>query len=291
MNEYLKTIEKLVLKYVTIEETNIAFHAGTIELTKTAKEFINPLIETFMKPSKYEQCLKTLYMRMFLLVQSLAKLDNAEDFQTVISTSRTLFEIYADIKLMVKYFPEDPLLPEKFEEIAIFKRFQKANRLSEFLKENPQFEDNGSAKEFSEDEKVINKLSTLCSKFDWDLNSKGLPKPIEHWSGIKQLFQRLEKLDVKDELMYKEFYHIQSYFIHGSGDGLFKISDSMLKGLFSHGHHYSQNIFIESVDLVAKELKISKAIEGLIDELKMASNKSGELIELIVKQKSSSQMK
>ncbi len=113
-----------------IELGTKAFFTATNEVFKFSEKYVIPILNAALNKSETENALYTSYARMYLLLHALTQLNQIRDYQTVVSSTRSIFELFLDLKIIadnlidksvVKYFAFNEV--EKFRVAEFFSEF------------------------------------------------------------------------------------------------------------------------------------------------------------------------
>ncbi|NQS89227.1 hypothetical protein HQ584_05505 [Patescibacteria group bacterium] len=239
------------------------YYAGICESATFADEVMLPqlrAIESITRSSnksltKKEEHLIQLYQRVCLWIKSVKVLNNAVHFQAVTSIARSVFELLVDIKLLIDDNPKDAVA--RIDAFIQMERFRKAEDYTDFKKKNPGLEYIKNLKRdiFANKAGESDRIKKLKEKY-W---GKGKGR-IEHWSGWGTKC-RLQKAGKKYELLYYESISLWNWYVHSAGlTGTKGISSDGLKAVFGKALENIVDIFCDTTEFVAKELKLKPAM-------------------------------
>jgi len=164
-----------------------------------------------------------VYIRLYLAVGSLLRLNHRKDFQVLASTARIILELYLDIHLLNRN-----LIPkgfEKFKDFGKLKKFDIAKRRRNWAEEN----------NFPYAEKFPKRLAYLkeCTSFEERIQELWGSQVLNHWTGL-DIASRAKKLGNQFIEYYLLLYDLGNWYIH-SGPlnyvGLDKTTADLIAGL------------------------------------------------------------
>lgn len=143
------------------------------------EETVLPTMKGLLNVSNLEKALQGLFYRLYCLNSSILKLNQITHFQTITSSSRTLYELYLDTELLV-----NSLITNGIEKYYLFSSVQKlksAKKIKNFFKDKNIDFDYSKHEQF-----LINNEESLKCKIGkvWGINKNGNPKYPQHWSGL-----------------------------------------------------------------------------------------------------------
>jgi hypothetical protein len=185
---------------------------------------VHPLQEGLIKPTDRENCMRGLFLRSVGLINTLKRLNDPLDFQTIVSITRALFELTIDTILVhndkspnsaakIHWWGESAKLKHAEQAIGYYSRNRRA------VPDHHQT--------------LVNFVSRSKSLIDsmrsglWP-TSRGTPKHPDRWTNQDLLSDsreadRLERASVTSELLMslEEFYETEfrrmCWNVHGSG--------------------------------------------------------------------------
>lgn len=168
--------------------------------------------------------LRDIYIRLYLAVSSLLKLDSQTDFQTLVSITRTILELYLDIHLLCR-----DLIPngtEKFAEFTKLKKFDIATKRKNWAEKN----------NYPFTEKFHHRVTYLeecdigeCKKRIKELWGTTLPN---HWSG-RDIASRATIVGNQAIEYYLLLYDLGNWYVHSgplNWAGLDKTTADLIAG-------------------------------------------------------------
>jgi Family of unknown function (DUF5677) len=94
-----------------------------------------PQLNALRHVSDKEEAIRTSYFRMVLLLRSLVALNNVQHFQTVASVTRSLFELYLDIKTLASGSCDKTV--RRYWDFVEVERYRTAKQLLRFAEKHP----------------------------------------------------------------------------------------------------------------------------------------------------------
>jgi hypothetical protein len=212
---------------------------------KTMVEYIQNILVPKLIKKEDGRTTKTallhLYGRIFLLINSLVKLDQFICCQLLVASLRTLFELYIDL-ILIKYHIIDKDIEKFFSFFDVYK-FQTAERLVKLDGElNRPLKESSMLKKYLEcSQKIIKKRQELWGK----------SKPL-HWTGLKleDRARRANKLKI-----FRDVYYYGNIYVHSGYEGLGTTEkDAHLLCAYAYG--FSSELFNESTEILCNEINI-----------------------------------
>lgn len=158
------------------------------------------------KPTPKDSALRDTFIRMYLVVGSIIKLNHFKDFHVLAGVTRTIFELYIDMHLLDKAKIDNGL--EKFATFIAAKKFSTAKARKNWAEQN----------KFPFDEKFPQIANCLQ-----EMEGNGMAKIIQqlwnsakcpnHWSGLL-IPDRVLKLGSDFIEEYIRFYDIGNWYVH-----------------------------------------------------------------------------
>jgi hypothetical protein len=186
-----------------------AFHADLKRLHDFTSQRLLPALDARLKqtePSLKEAALRDTFVRIYLVVGSIIKLNHYKDFHVLASVVRTLFELYLDMHLLDREIVADGF--ERFREFTGAKKFSTAkSRRNWAMQVKYPFDEKFPARtkylQQVETQKVAERIQNL-----WD--AEGLPS---HWSGLT-MPDRAAKLGEEFIEMFILLYDLGNWYTH-----------------------------------------------------------------------------
>jgi hypothetical protein len=238
---------------------NDAWYDGTRFLSEFAQTVSNPVLNSLLDPSSTERAAITIYFRMGLILEAIVALKNIRYFQTVAASTRSLFEHWLDLELIVGDTTDRNA--QKFFEFPEAQKFWTAKRLVEFAETSP--------------DSVKRDIAAQRAFISNEARQKKFAKRThDHWSG-KNVRERAKSIG--RESMYLEIYSMLSWFTHSDPTGTEGLRKEAFERLFGFSHSLIQRIFINATISIAHLTKMSSLdeFEGWVRSLRL---KTAELI-------------
>lgn len=246
-----------------------AFFDGTKYICGFADNAMIPLLKGLLQPSPNELAIMSTYFRMCLLLRSIVTLNSLPHLQSVASATRSLFELWLDIKILATDSSCDAT--QKFHAFPEIERYRAAEQLIKFAETNPNFDVGlSNEKEFYDNQERKQRIASFTKK---DKNDKIIYP--QHWTDTS-VRQRAIKVNCED--WYVEAYPLLSWHIHAGVAGTSGISKEGLEACFGFCHSLVQRIFINATSTCAKVTRISDAIDYFNKWMESLRLKTGELI-------------
>jgi len=241
----------------TIKGYARAAYQGTLHYYEFVQAHVIPVLQSRLNRSEYEESLVGAYYRSHLLMRSLVKLDDFDDFQAVRSIARSLFELLLDMKLLQL----DPTLIARFSSYSTIERMRSAIRVADFVAKHPspdrakryrhQINLAGDTAEIKKCEATLLKVYGITTAIGTERAAK-FPKT---WSKMDVRTQAA-KISVEDEEKYIAVYPIDSWFVHGGLVGIAGISQDGLVNAYGRGQLLAQKSCHESTFIIGKTFKL-----------------------------------
>ena len=255
-----------------------AIYKSTIQFEDYFNKEIQPLLLTFSSLSvdypdkRFDQVTVGTYLRAVQWLRIIAKLNNVDDFQAVLSGTRTVYELLIDLKILEKE-------PERIEaycasvkviQYEFFKKFE--NVAKKYPDHVPKHFDQDSRREFLVNPNIVAIYEDAKQK--WKENGKS-----EHWSG-KSMPARIEDIlcDIPELFRYRDTYPWLCWYVHPGATGFVNFSANATALAFIRGHTLLQVFFAEMTDIICRRHFLYEGKPELRDSLKSASLKGWERI-------------
>jgi hypothetical protein len=249
-----------LLSDAPLRTQNNAWYDGTGFLSDFAREVSVPVLSTILSPSHTERAAINIYFRMNLILEAIIALNNIRHVQTVAACTRSMFECWLDVELIVQDVTGRNA--DKFFEFPEAQKFWAAKRLIEFSEKNP----NALTKDIDA-QRIFFSNEARQAKF-------ANRKPQDHWSG-KNIRERAKSIG--RESMYLEIYPMLSWQTHSDPTGTEGLRKEAFERLFGFSHSLIQRIFLNATVSVAHLTKLSSLEQfgGWVQSLRL---KTAELI-------------
>ncbi len=257
-------LEENKMKKTTIEKGANAFYTGTVHAVNFADQVMIPVLKGQIKLTEKEKAIVITYFRLVLQLKALKLLNEYRNFQTVMACTRSIFEQFLDLKLIIENEISDAI--DKFYAFYEIEKFRTAKGIVDFSIKNPTTKIRAKIqKQLVTKKGEAEKIENLKKKY-WPKK-----KTILHWSGLG--VQKRAKLVGKEhEASYYQIYPMMSWYIHSGPSGHYDVNEDGLRAVFVRGHELSQAMFLEATVLVAKEFSLNKAAPNFyknIEKLKL----------------------
>jgi len=213
-------------------------------------EVMLPLCKTLLSRSRQEIAVIDTYFKMTLLLRASLALNTLDYFQTVASLTRSLFELWLDLKILAQDTTGDDV--RRYNEFPELERYRAAERLVEFAATNPVTMDISAQQAFCNDPQRKQQIASIKTQRKAQRKRRNLP---EHWTD-KDV--RARACSVGQEAMYVEAYPLLSWYVHAGAAGTAGMDRASLEPVFGFCHHLIQRIFLDATAACAKVTKISK---------------------------------
>jgi len=267
-----QSLTKEDLEKIPIESSLKAFYNGCKICADFSQKVMVPALAGILAPSEKEEIIISIYRSIHCWMKSVALLSHPVHFQTVATAARSIFELALDIKLIVDDKIENG--PKKFKEFSRIEKFRIIQEFAEFQKKNPDIKSRRVSPrrlEIAADQNYEKKLDTLSQLW-------GKPrKDIRHWSGLG-IKKRAEKTGKQYEMFYYESFGLLSIYVHSGLVGIINMSPKGLKAVYGNSTSIIHDIFLTTVSIVAKELKLDKAMPEFEEWMKKLDSVPGEVI-------------
>jgi hypothetical protein len=242
-----------------------AYFDGTKHMHDFSQEAMIPQLKALLSPSAQEIALKDIYFRMYLFLRSAITMNRLDHFQSVASLTRSLFELFLDMKILAK--DKTGAAVRKYNEFPEIERFRRAEQLVAFDASNPnQIKQDLSAQRtfIADPQRQARVTSAIGPKRKYP----------DHWTG-KNARERARTAG--EEALYVEVYALLSWYVHAGAAGTAGMSKEALESVFGICHGLIRRIFLDAITICAKATKISELTEypGWITRLE---TKTAELI-------------
>jgi hypothetical protein len=200
------------------------------------------------------------YIRLSLWSNSLQRLNKTADIQAVGTGARCIFEHYIDIAWLCLLTDANTI--EQFKAFPNIDRYHAAQKIILHKRKcaNSTF-DTRPHEEWvtqmeSQSEPVANKVGRL-----WGTKGEGIPKwPRFHWTGIRDLSERSDKLGLEYLDEYYQIYTIFSSLVHAGPTAFVHHDFSKLELNIGYAYFKSFQYFLSSIVLAVDHLRIKETI-------------------------------
>jgi len=228
-----------------------AIFAGTEALLQAALPVRNVIMQLGSHRTDLEDALAGTYYRMCLMMESLTRLNKKQDFQVSLHCARCLYELHLDAVNLVR----DPMLLAKFQAFTFVARFAAAEKLVNELLSQGITDPN-----IGKHEHIFVRDPTRQAKFQSELAA--------HWPNRttaplnwmdRSLPDRAKGIGNDEIIQHREVYSFFCWYSHAGVVGVANLSPDALESAMGMAHGYSQNFFLETTNLIAKQFDIYKA--------------------------------
>ena len=218
---------------------------------------ILPLVKGLLSPTSKEDCYIATYYRAVANVRTLLTLTDTQHFQAISMIARSLFELAVDMRLL--QCVSDGC--EKSLTFARLERLRAAKKLVAFAAKSSSVKDLSIFEEF-----IAKNEATLASE-----KQKLWPevKRLDHWSAM-DLRERVELISGQLEEIYNSDYPRLSWSTHAGLTGVINLEAETFTAMCGVALHIAQSCFVEVLRVIAKELKIDKAVHMIDEKFKFA---------------------
>jgi hypothetical protein len=206
-HDAMRVFRKLSLPMGPEESTAVErFFTVLKSLNEFDKLEVQGVLAGQVSKSDEEMCVYGLYLRGRANVQSLLSLKQAMDFQAIVMLARNLFELSVDVKLL-------DLVQDAIEKFSVFSEVEKlraAKKTVAFKAVHPE----------SKVDTAI--LSAFIANNEAAIEAQrkrlwpGI-SPLKHWSGMRDLKVRTEKVGHPFDEIYEVKYPQMSWYTHSAG--------------------------------------------------------------------------
>lgn len=261
-------IEKLKALELPMRDNVQSLFDGTCAAKALVEQSVIPLITGMMSRNEYEEAVAGVYFRVGAWLKSLAELKQAVHVQAVLSAARSLFELWLDVKLLVK----NPGDAGKFHAFVFVERFRVAKAAASFA--DREYPDDASKadyeRQFVNDPGNQAHLTSLCTTSGWWDVATGKPKWPNHWSGIANTADIARSLGTKYEEIYQMYFRQWSWSIHAGAAGLGRLSAKGIEAAFGQAHELAQDMVYDATEEVASTFRLFDADPTLREKLRGA---------------------
>ena len=262
----IQELEQFDMASAPLTEQVKAFAESSEHVRFLAYDVINPLLKGALATgsSDKEKAVAGCYYRAYAWMATLAILREPIHFQAVAVGARSLFEIWADMKLLVEDSTGESV--ERYHAFPKVERFRAAKKIVEFSDANPALKvECAHQRALVVDLSRQQEIEALAVKF-WGKDKKGHPIYPPHWSG-RDLATRIPPGDLEAKRIYSEHYPRLSWYVHSGSAGYAALDEGALRSCFALSHIMAQRASLGSIELVAKEMKIMQAVNWLPDAI------------------------
>lgn len=240
-----------------------SYHDGLREAVNFVQSKIIGILQGQINLSQQEKAVYSTFLRIFVLVNSLIRLNKKIDFNGVAIITRTIFELLLDIKTVSESAVSSQTL-ERFFAFSEIDRFRKAVRIVELQKEHPSLVDHSLLpsdirKEYTEYPGRKAEIEYKVEKL-WGKTRKGKLNWPDHWTGssIRKVSESFGNLYEQE---YLELYCYLSSYTHGGPSAVLGMSEEALECVYAVSLECSRKMFVESLVICSDTFNINKAIE------------------------------
>lgn len=245
----------------TPEENAGLFHA----VLRSLKEFndieFKNVIHGLINPTDRENCFLACYTRAVANVDTLLDMTQVRNVQAIAMLARTMIEIAADIRLI-------DVIPDAVPKILIQTQIEK-------LKAAQRVTSYASSHTLETPVHIAPYQEFILKKKNWieaeaDKLWPGVAiKYINHWSRL-DMAARVQLLKQPLEEQYELFYRMLSWQVHSGSTGIMGLPKETFVHLCTLGYRIGAVTFEEVLKAVAKEFKLSAAIEAIDKKMEFA---------------------
>jgi hypothetical protein len=254
-------------------------HQLTVKYHDAVQNKVVPVVESILERTDYEESLIALFYRSHLLMRTLAKLNQSEDFQTVRSTARSLYELLLDLT----HLASDSSLAERYWAFVDVERMRSAILITDFVAKNPNPERTRSyrapislatnAHRIAECEVFLKRTWDISTNIDVE-RTKKFPKSWSHKS-VRNLAESLGGGFIE---AYFAEYPVSSWFTHGGFAGISGMSRSHIINSFGRGHFLAQDSYLKTIFVLADKFRLFDAVPDLGKCLRDLEGIQGEML-------------
>lgn len=227
------------------------------------------LTDSPLRTDPFESALAMSFFRSHYYMSSLTQLSRPTDFQAVRSITRSLFEVYLDIKDLA----QDPKLSERYHAYTALGRMRASIEIADYVAANPSprlairyknhIELANDAAQIAECEGW---LKNLYGKSNVDIRRSGHRTIPVNWSDANNHDRAKRHGPVLLEY-YKTEYAAASWFVHGGGTSVGGIDVVGLLNAWAYGMRMAVGLYRNSMYECCVHLKLVKDVKQLIEHL------------------------
>lgn len=215
-----------------------------------------------------------IYYRMYLLYSSADLLNSYKYFQSLAAISRSLFELYLDLNIIIK--DNEGEMVEKYNIFPEVEKYRAAKKLVNYFDSITDSNINVDIqRKYLNDVSKRKHIETIIEKY-WGRTRKGKLAWPEHWTG-KSVSQRASDLGKEYSEFYYEFYPQLSWHIHSGATGYINLSKETFEYMFAVMQSLMQRIILQATTIISYELNINESIDDFDNIIKKLSKLSGTL--------------
>ncbi len=225
------------------------------------KETILPSIKSLLKTSESEKAIQGIFYRMFSLTSSILNLNQVIHFQSIISSTRTLFELFLDSELLINNHVSNGI--KKYFEFIEVQKLKMAKKVTNFYKSKNFDFDYTKHENFikNNEYKITNNISEL-----WGTRKNGKIKFPEHWTNLNTA-DRVNKIDNyynnhEIEDIYVQIFAHFSWYIHSDPTAIHGFDDKYFKNLIAICYMHFFKLHLKSLKTICVFLKIDKTYKN-----------------------------
>jgi hypothetical protein len=251
-------------------EESLLNYGRCVHLFEFVDKAVLPVLESGPpRSTSYENAIVISFYRSHYVMHSLTKLDALTDFQAVRSLTRSLFEIYLDIRTL----SADHSLCEKYHAYTALGRMRAAIEIADFVRDNPSQE---REERYELQIKLARDSAKIAECEEWlrtlygrtvDLAKKGKMAIPHNWTDSNNL-ERVKSLPPAFLEFYSTEYAQACWYVHGGGVGFGGISAAGIVHIWSYGLQIAKGLFQNVVLECCLELNLVTAIPGLLKGLR-----------------------
>ncbi len=258
-----------------LDESNLTTHqkveaifVGTAALLQAALPVHNVIMQLGSYRTDLEDALAGTYYRMCLMMESLTRLNKRQDFQVSLHCARCLYELNLDAVDLVR----DPTLLAKYKAFTFVARFAAAAKLVNELVSQGITDPN-----IGKHERNFVGDATRQAKFQSELAAHWPNRTAAPLNWMDQpLPNRTQVIGNNELIRYRQLYSFFCWYSHAGIVGVANLSQDALECAMGKAHVHSQEVFLETTNLVAQQFDIYKANPALktpIDQYKATTAK------------------
>jgi hypothetical protein len=248
-----------------------ATYVGIQALLAFSNEYLNPILQGgLFTPSDRDNAILALYWRVIGLLTSIYALNGAFHFQSIASASRSLFELYLDLALLIRDPTGDSV--DRFHAFTRVERFRVAEKIVEFFDAHPTLPttDLAAARSLMSNATERTAIEGIVDHF-WGRDKNGKLRWPKHWSQYDAR-GRAKALGTSFEALYVRNWYELSWHVHPGSVGVAGLSADAFDSFNGLAHRLVIEASVEIYSIVARELHLDATIEDLPSKLTFLSH-------------------
>lgn len=249
-----------------VKEEAEKYCAKFLAVVKSLSEFddqkMKAVLAGQLNLSEKEKAFYGLYLRIRGYVLSVLRLDRHQDFQSVISLSRSVLEVAVDIKLL-----SIGKIADGVDKLFAFHNVQRLKAARKAVEMESKFGTDATI----EKEWIKNNESKveLEHKRLWGTDKRGNPLKVDHWTGL-DFTSRVKEAGGDFERWHGEHYARTNWHVHSGLAGFLGASEDALALAQGLGYALIAQCYSEVLSILVRQFQLSAPDQDIYRRLEFA---------------------